>query len=489
MIKHLVILALASIPFMSAGQTAGCKDPAAANYDPGVTINNGTCVYPNLTVTPALTCNLGGTLVENSGMVFWNDKLWTHNDGGGAAAVYELDTTGSITRTIVVSNATNVDWEDIAQDDLYIYVGDFGNNSTGNRTDLKIYRLAKSEILASNSVVADIIRFSYPEQVLGPATSNSTDFDCEAMIAKNGKIYLFTKQWTSQGTALYEFPATPGSYSASLLGTLNVGGLITGADIEVDNNIIVLTGYNAPFLNRFIYLLYDFTGNAFFAANKRKVAVGGSRQTEAVAFRNPEFIYISNENSFFGPQRVESINLTTILHPYISLLPISTISLQARPVSGAVQLTWDIQPASEFREGDIQRKYRSGDPYVTITRIQSAQGTYQDKPNVAGESIYYRVKAVDKQWAETYGMDQIIRLQGLNRASIKFTSPQIHVSLPPGSDPFQIRVIDMTGSLKEKINTLQRQVSINTSQYPKGIYVVNVERNNLLEDQYRFYKN
>ncbi len=491
MIKILIILALMLIlPFYGAvGQTSGCTDPAATNYDPGATINNGSCLYPPLTLTANLKYNLGSTLVENSGMVFWNDKLWMHNDGGGAAAIYETDTSGTILRTITVSNAVNEDWEDIAQDDTYLYIGDFGNNNTGNRTNLKIYRVLKADVLATNSVMAEIISFSYPEQVLGASTSNSTDYDCEAMVVKNGKIYLFTKQWVSQRTSLYELPATPGSYGALLLFTENVGGLITGADIDVSKNMIVLTGYNAPFLNRFIYLMYDFTTNAFFGANKRKITVSGSRQTESVAFRNEEYIYIANENSFFGPQRVESINLTNVLHPYLSLLPITNIELKARTESGYVHLEWNIEPRQEFWKGELQRKNRTDATYETLFSFNHPTGVYDDHTLAGGENFYYRVKALDRNAIASFGLEQKIRMPGLNKSKISYIAKEIRIQLPSSSASFQIKVVDMMGRMMEKLNTVQKSLSINAANFPRGIYQVNIERNNYLENQYRFFKN
>ena len=81
---------------------------------------------------------LPGSLNESSGAIFFNNRLITHNDSGGEAKLYELDTiSGIIEREVTILNATNVDWEDITQDETSIYIGDFGNNN-GNRTDLKI---------------------------------------------------------------------------------------------------------------------------------------------------------------------------------------------------------------------------------------------------------------------------------------------------------------------------------------------------------------
>jgi hypothetical protein len=332
-----------------------------------------------------------------------------------------------------------------------------------------------------------VISFSYPDQIIGSSGSNN-DYDCEAMVVNNGKIFLFTKQWISQGTALYELPALPGTYSATLLGTQNVGGLITGADIDPVKNVIVLVGYNTPLLNRFIYLLYDYNGNALLGGNKRKITVSGNRQTESIAFRNPEYVYIANENSLFGSQRLESINLTSVLSPYLALLPISQIDLTARAINGYVRLDWNIQPRQEFWKGEIQRRSKNNGEYETLTMISKASGVYYDHKDLNRDNVY-RVKAVDKNLIESYGQEQTVNRTYGTIPKIYYSSQEIRISLPASSDIFQIKIMDMMGRTLNKISTVQRNLSISTSLLPQGIYQVSVERNGHPENQYRFFKN
>jgi len=59
-------------------------------------------------------------LDETSGLVFYNDKIITHNNSGNEGNLYEISgTTGTIIRTVTITNSTNVDWEDITQDASY----------------------------------------------------------------------------------------------------------------------------------------------------------------------------------------------------------------------------------------------------------------------------------------------------------------------------------------------------------------------------------
>ncbi|MDP5028761.1 MAG: hypothetical protein NWQ14_11100 [Flavobacterium sp.] len=60
-------------------------------------------------------------LDETSGLLFYNNSIITFNDSGGDANLYEINsTTGNILRTVSITNATNVDWEDITQDASFI---------------------------------------------------------------------------------------------------------------------------------------------------------------------------------------------------------------------------------------------------------------------------------------------------------------------------------------------------------------------------------
>ena len=192
--------------------------------------------------------DLPAIVSETSGLLFFNGKLITHNDSGDAANLYELDTiTGNIIRTININNATNVDWEDITQDDTYIYIGDFGNNSSGNRQDLKIYRILKSDYTNNTSISSEIISFSYEDQSdFTPQTANNTNFDAEAISAYKDKLVIFTKNWKDNTVNAYTLPKTIGNHSAKKVSSYNSNGLITGSTYNKEDDSFLLCGYTSP---------------------------------------------------------------------------------------------------------------------------------------------------------------------------------------------------------------------------------------------------
>ncbi|MBK6966718.1 MAG: hypothetical protein IPH20_23180 [Bacteroidales bacterium] len=310
------------IAAQSEAQVYGCTDPLANNYNASATNNNGSCTYNSTSVSSTASFNLAAALDETSGLIRWNNQVWTHNDSQDIN-IYALDTlNGSIVQTQPLSGVVNTDWEEISQDDDYLYIGDFGNNGNGNRTDLKILKISKSSVLAG-SPVTETINFSYSNQVnFNPTGGNNTDFDCEAFIVSADSIFLFTKQWVSNQTSVYSLSKTPGTHIANLKTTYNVQGLITGSTSVLQENLIVLSGYSST-LQPFVYLLYDYNGTNFFSGNKRKIGLNlAFHQVEGIATNNGLKYYISNEYfnqfPFNVQQKLQVLNLSTYLANYIN---------------------------------------------------------------------------------------------------------------------------------------------------------------------------
>jgi hypothetical protein len=287
-------------------QTQGCTDPQADNFNATATINNGSCKYTITSYLPGQRAKLNTTLKEISGIVYFNDKLLALNDGGGGNKLYVLDTaSGDILQTITVSGATNVDWEDMAQDSNYIYVGDIGNNASGNRKNLCIYKIDKSAFQTSGDYTipeSDVqkINYSYPEQTnFAAAAPNTTKFDCESLIAHRGKLHLFTKDWTGGYAVHYSLPIDSGTYVATRLDSLNTNGyLLTGADAGAYDEILFTSYDKSGNCALFLVFGYNDTDNFFDTGNKREIAlpfVLTTGQIESVCFVNSVHGFFASE--------------------------------------------------------------------------------------------------------------------------------------------------------------------------------------------------
>ncbi len=232
-------------------------------------------------------------LKETSGLFFWQNSFWTNNDSEDKN-IYSLQNNGAVIKKIELQQLTNIDWEDISQDDKYIYIGDFGNNN-GSRKDLKIYRINKEQLI-NNNLVFETINYSYSNQTdFSIQSSQITNFDCEAMIVKQDSIFLFTKQWSSNKTAVYSLSKNAGSQTANLKFTYNIKGLVTGATYNETNNSVVLCGYS-KYLQPFVCVLSNFENNNFFSGKVEKVKLWlPFRQVEAITIGNDNYYYLTNE--------------------------------------------------------------------------------------------------------------------------------------------------------------------------------------------------
>lgn len=262
--------------------------------------------------TDAITV-LDQTVKETSGLIFFDGKLVTHNDSGDNPNLYEIDTiTGAVTRTVSISNASNVDWEDITQDNDYIYIGDFGNNN-GNRGDLIIYKIAKADFNSQTSVTADSILIQYADQIDFSSQPNANNYDCEAMIAFQDSLMLFSKNWENEKTYLYTLPKNPGFYNLAKRDSFDTQGTITGATYNPTTNVILLVGYKSTTLAKYMWELTQFPGYDVLQGNNTKCNVNltGSIQIEAIATKGDFDYFISSEEiTQFG------ITLDTYLSSY-----------------------------------------------------------------------------------------------------------------------------------------------------------------------------
>jgi hypothetical protein len=258
------------------------------------------------TVSTSDKFNLPESISETSGLIYYHNKLITHNDSGNAAELYEINTaSGSITRTVTISNATNIDWEDIAQDETYIYVGDIGNNS-GSRTDLKFYRILKTDYDSNTNVIADVINYSYADQTDFNSSMNNTNWDAEAFVVYDDYILIFSKNWVDNEVDVYAIPKFISTHSAHKVSNYNVQGLVTGAD-SIDSNKIYLSGYSASNITPFLIEIYDLNistpSNLDVFLNSNTVKINNflpfGNQVEGISFiesdGSTDTLYISNE--------------------------------------------------------------------------------------------------------------------------------------------------------------------------------------------------
>jgi hypothetical protein len=254
---------------------------------------------------------LPSELAEISGLEKFTDSLLIAiNDGGNEPIIYVLDLTGKIIAKKVVTNATNVDWEALAIDQKYVYIGDFGNN-LNERKDLCIYRISRDNLLNQEQIDAEKMPIRYNEQAQFPPEQTNRYFDAEAMTFFEGQLWIFTKNSTKpfDGISIIymvQFEANQ-TKSLSKLTELKLNqtsylkDAVTSACSDTDGHSIVLSTYN-----RLIKL--DFPKQGLSKSNIYKYP--HIQQVEACACLGDRSYFISNENhKFLGPAKLKLLKL------------------------------------------------------------------------------------------------------------------------------------------------------------------------------------
>ncbi len=250
-------------------------------------------------LTPTWLADLGPVLNETSGLIHVESGIWTNLDSDNDHVLYRIEpATGATLQTVVLANATNVDWEDLATDGEWIYVGDFGNNA-GNRTDLRIYRFPAAALTTTvESIEVDTIRFHYADQVDFTPAYDASNWDCEAFIARDDSLFLFTKNWLDERTYLYALSALPGDHSATRRDTLETEGLVTGATMHPTSGAFVLLGHSEVDYVPFLWTLRDFPAHRFFdGVLEHHLITEAPLQMEGITFDVDGALLLSNELS------------------------------------------------------------------------------------------------------------------------------------------------------------------------------------------------
>ncbi|CAM3781517.1 MULTISPECIES: hypothetical protein [Pseudoalteromonas] len=238
-------------------------------------------------------------LKEISGIEFDKfNRLWAINDGGDDPKLYRLNEDGSIAKEVLVTNAKNIDWEDMTQNDFgHFFLGDFGNNKQ-ERKWLTIYKIENPIDIKGDTTEAEIIKFTYPELDGNPVAPDKRNFDLEAFVAFGRHLYLFTKNRTEPFdgiTNVYKVGDHAANFDAELIDsfktctTMEKLCWITSAALSPNRTKLVLLDSTS------IWLFENFSGDKFFSGDVSRVDLGIVTQKEAITFYDENTLIFTDE--------------------------------------------------------------------------------------------------------------------------------------------------------------------------------------------------
>jgi len=292
--KKWIINVLIAILFLWSLQQGcvGYKPGAKSNIKPIENLISKTVYLTSVVRLPEKLDESSGIAMTTSG------KIWSHNDSGNKKKLYCFDTNGTMLRDISITNAKNVDWEDLAMDSQKnLYICDVGNNNN-KRNNQTIYRIPDPESFDQDTLSAEIIRFSFEDQSEYPPSQSERQYDIEAVIWHNDSLFLFSKDRTtpfSGYTKMYKIPALPGTHVAKYAGSRYLGNSIssarvTSADIHPESGKLVLL------VNNRLIVFSDYPGNRFFEGKVTEYPFAKlPGQVEAILFQSETKLYMTEE--------------------------------------------------------------------------------------------------------------------------------------------------------------------------------------------------
>lgn len=179
------------------------------------------------------------------------DVLWVHNDSGGGARVFAIDPRGALLGEWVLPDASALDWEDIALEEIEggpdrLWIGDVGDNAARDgsgvpREFVVVLRIDEPTIAPGVTTLeaVDSIVLRYPD---GP-------HDCEAITVdpQSGDLYLFAKEAGGPSEMfVVRAPIDAGEERvAERVATLDTGSMITAADLARDGRELLVRTYRS----------------------------------------------------------------------------------------------------------------------------------------------------------------------------------------------------------------------------------------------------
>ncbi|MGH9946373.1 MAG: hypothetical protein ACRD6X_04165 [Pyrinomonadaceae bacterium] len=201
-------------------------------------------------------------ITESSGIAVSscrNDTFWTHNDSGDGPFVYAFDSLGKSLGIWKIPNATNFDWEDMAEikaadGRCILYIGEIGDNELKRDVHV-IYRIEEpflSDESASSSREkplfsqnAEVLKFNYP--------NGRNNAESLLVHPVSGEMYVVTKRSKGSAEVFHLNPefGRDEIQTASKIDEISLpdtpSGVVTGGDISPDGKHLVLCDYYAGF--------------------------------------------------------------------------------------------------------------------------------------------------------------------------------------------------------------------------------------------------
>ncbi|MFC4654622.1 hypothetical protein ACFO3I_06265 [Rheinheimera marina] len=175
-------------------------------------------------------------LGESSALSCEHGSLWSLNDSGNKAEVFQLSFSAQLQRQQALK-LTNRDWEALAWAGDVLWLADVGNND-GSRSELQLYGLNRQLKPEQR------IRIRMPESSSLPYQH---DVDFESLVYWQQQLWLVSKSWKSLTARFYPINSSaPEQSLPQPRYEVTLPFLVTDASAVPGTDQLVLVGYAPP---------------------------------------------------------------------------------------------------------------------------------------------------------------------------------------------------------------------------------------------------
>ncbi|MBP7564143.1 MAG: hypothetical protein KA886_10180 [Candidatus Cloacimonetes bacterium] len=170
------------------------------------------------------------------------ELLYTHNDSGGEAKIFIIDSFGTKKGELILENIKNRDWEEIAisreNNKNYLYVGDIGDN----KAQYSHYTFYKFEepVFHPQKTVVKITNIQTIKYIYDDGARDAEAFFIDP-ITKD--IIIISKREPEVGVYKIKYPLSYDSLNVAEKICTIPGTWITAADINSDGSMILVKNY------------------------------------------------------------------------------------------------------------------------------------------------------------------------------------------------------------------------------------------------------
>lgn len=178
--------------------------------------------------------------------------------------------------------------------------------------------------------------------------------------------------------------------------------------------------------------------------------------------------------------------------PNAGVLPVSWGEVAARSTTTGNRITWTTLQETNTSHFDVQRSV-DGVRFTTIGTVAAAGQSdrsisyqFDDRTAQAG-TVYYRLLQVDKDGRQSFST--VVKVQtaagAANRVAVSGTT--VRIDFTRAADR-TIQVLDMNGRLVRQVRSADAIVTLNTSEFNNGMYVLVINNPGQQQETHRFVK-